>query len=91
VVLLPFGLALEKGVAIRVGEADVASGLPFKTCLLQAGCVVSLNFDAKTVAALRKAPTLTFNAVGDPDKAVPFSVSLNGFGAAFDRAIALTK
>jgi invasion protein IalB len=90
ILLLPFGLTLDKGVAIRVGEAEVASGLRFKTCLL-AGCLVPLSFDAKTLAALRKAPTLTVNAVGDADQAVPFSISLKGFGPAFDRAIALAK
>jgi invasion protein IalB len=89
--LLPFGLTLEKGVALRIGEADVASGLRFKTCIL-AGCLVPLSLDAKTVAALRKAPTLVVNAVGgDNDQVVPFSVSLNGFGPALDRAIALAK
>jgi invasion protein IalB len=91
VLLMPFGLALEKGVSIRVGEADVASALPYKTCLLPAGCLVTFSFDAKTVAALRKASTLTVNAAGEADKAVPFSISLNGFGAAYDRAIALAK
>jgi invasion protein IalB len=90
ILLLPFGLTLDKGVAIRVGEAEVASGLHFRTCLL-AGCLVPLSFDAKTLAALRKTPTLTVNAVGDADQAVPFSISLKGFGPAFDRAIALAK
>jgi invasion protein IalB len=89
--LMPFGLTLDKGVALRVGEAEVASGLRFKTCVL-AGCLVPLSLDAKTLAALRKAPTLVVNAVGgDNDQVVPFSISLNGFGPALDRAIALAK
>src|SRR5262249_26224442 len=77
--VLPFGLTLDKGVALRIGEADVASGLRFKTCLV-VGCLVPLNLDAKILAALRKSPTLIVNAVGDSDQVVPFSISLNGFG-----------
>jgi invasion protein IalB len=88
ILLLPFGLTLDKGVAFRIGEAEVTSGLRFKTCLL-AGCLVPLALDAKTVAALRKAPTLTVNAVGDADQTAAFTVSLKGFGPAFDRAAAL--
>jgi invasion protein IalB len=88
ILLLPFGLTLEKGVALHIGEAEFAPGLHFKTCLLQ-GCVVPLSFDAKAVAALRKAPTLTVNAFGEADQPVTFSISLKGFGPAFDRAIAL--
>jgi invasion protein IalB len=88
--LMPFGLTLDKGVALRIGESEVASGLRFKTCVLP-GCLVPLSLDAKTVAALRKAPTLVVNAVGDNDQVVPLSISLNGFGPALDRAIALAK
>jgi invasion protein IalB len=88
IMLLPFGLTLDKGVTLHVGEAEFGSGLRFKTCLLQ-GCVVPLSFDAKAVAALRKAPTLTVNAFGDADQPVTFSISLKGFSPAFDRATAL--
>jgi invasion protein IalB len=84
ILLLPFGLTLDKGVTLRIGEAEIAAGLRFKTCLL-AGCVVPLSFDSKTIAALRKAPALTVNAFGDAEP-VTLTVSLKGFGPAFDRA-----
>jgi invasion protein IalB len=86
ILLLPFGLTLDKGVALRIGEAEVAAGLRFKTCLM-AGCMVPLSLNAKTVAAMRKGQALTVNA--DADQPATFTVSLKGFGPAFDRATAL--
>lgn len=88
--VLPFGLTLDKGVTLRIGEAEIAGGLRFKTCLL-AGCLVPLSFDAKTVAALRKGTALTVNAFGDADQPMALSVSLKGFSPAFDRATALVR
>jgi invasion protein IalB len=88
ILLLPFGLTLDKGVALRIGEAEIAAGLRFKTCLI-AGCVVPLSFDAKTVSVLRKAAAFSVSAFGDADQPMTFSVSLKGFSPAFDRAAAL--
>jgi invasion protein IalB len=85
VLVLPFGLTLDKGVALRIGETDLGPGLRFKTCLPQ-GCMVPVSIDAKALAALRKASALTVNAFGDNDQPMAFSISLKGFGAALDRA-----
>jgi invasion protein IalB len=85
VLVLPFGLTLDKGVAMRIGEADLGAGLRFKTCFIQ-GCVVPVSLDAKVLAALRKASALTVSAFGEGDQPMAFSVSLKGFGPAFDRA-----
>jgi invasion protein IalB len=90
VVLLPFGVTLDKGVALRIGEAEVGAGLRFKTCL-PGGCVAPVNLDAKALAALRKSPTLTVSAYGDGEQPIAFTVSLKGFGAALDRATALAR
>lgn len=89
VLFLPFGLFLEKGVALKLGEADLAA-LRFSTCLPQ-GCVVPLSFDARALAQLRKADALRVNAATDTGQVQPFTISLKGFGPALDRATALLK
>lgn len=88
VLVMPFGLSLDKGVILKLADKNVST-LRFSTCLPQ-GCVVPLDFDAKMVAALKKAPALQLEAVSDVGQAQKFSISLNGFGAALDRAAALT-
>lgn len=89
VLFLPFGLFLEKGVALKLGEADLAA-LRFSTCLPQ-GCVVPLAFDQRTLPQLRKADALRVNAANDAGQTQTFSISLKGFGPALDRAAALLK
>lgn len=88
VLVMPFGLDLDKGVMLKAGETDVGPALRFRTCLPQ-GCVVMLALDAKAVAVLRKAPTAMVNAVAEGGRQVSFPVSLKGFGGALDRASAL--
>jgi invasion protein IalB len=87
---LPFGLILDKGVALKIGEVDLGPVLRFKTCLPQ-GCIAPFSFDAKTLATLRKASSLSVTAVGTNDQPAALSVSLKGFGQALDRAAALAK
>ncbi|WP_454916866.1 invasion associated locus B family protein [Xanthobacter sediminis] len=86
--VMPFGLTLDKGAALRAGDADVGPALRFSTCMPE-GCIVPLSLDAKALGLLRKAPTLTISAVGEGGQPVAFPVSLKGFPAAFDRAAAL--
>ncbi len=87
---LPFGLAIDKGVSLKIGEVEVGPALRFKTCLPQ-GCIVPLSFDAKTMALLRKGSAISLGALGDADQPVPFSISLGGFVPAFDRAATLAR
>jgi invasion protein IalB len=90
IVLLPFGVTLDKGVALRIGEAELGPALRFKTCL-PGGCIAPVNLDAKALAALRKSTALTVSAYGDGDQPIAFTVSLKGFGSALDRATALAR
>lgn len=86
---LPFGLALDKGVSLKVG--DTAIGTPrFSTCLPQ-GCVVPLSLDAKALAALKKGTDLRIEATADGGQAQGFTISLKGFGPALERVAALMK
>lgn len=89
--VMPFGLQLDKGVTFAVD--DMATGKPsaFKTCL-PVGCIVPLIFTAATAKALRTGRVLKLAAVASRNgKDVAFSVSLKGFGTAFDRTRALAK
>ena len=88
--VLPFGLALEKGITLQIDESAAGPTLRFRTCL-PAGCVVSLTFDAKALAALKSGTTLTVKATGDNAQEIPFTISLRGFASAIDRTAALAK
>lgn len=88
--ILPFGLALAEGVRLQIDAAPAEPPLPIRTCV-PIGCLVSLTFDAKSVAALRKAAILKVAAVADGGKAANFSISLKGFPAALDRTAGLAK
>jgi len=88
--VLPFGLALDRGVVLQVDDGAPGPVLRFRTCL-PAGCVVPLSFDAKLVAAARKGTAIKLKAIADGGKEVSMSISLKGFGPALDRTTALMK
>ena len=88
---LPFGLYLEKGVSLGVDDATGSKPSRFRTCM-PAGCIVALAFNDETVRLLRGGKVLKLVAfASDTEKEVSFSVSLKGFGAAFDRTVALMQ
>lgn len=82
--VMPFGLLLAAGVTLQIDDGQAREPLPFSTCL-PAGCIVPLEFDAKTVASLRTATKLAVKARGMDQKDVALSVSLKGVAAALDR------
>jgi invasion protein IalB len=89
--VLPFGLALAKGAILQIDDGAASAPFPIRTCL-PAGCIAPLNFDAKTLAALRKGTA--FKVKVSPDgggQDTQWSVSLKGFGTAFDRVTELLK
>ena len=87
--VLPFGLALDAGVNLHVDENPLVQSLRFRTCM-PAGCLVSINFDAPTLVALRAGTTLNVTAIADGGTDALFSISLQGFAAALDRLGALS-
>ncbi|MBC2884470.1 invasion associated locus B family protein [Ochrobactrum sp. CM-21-5] len=90
VILMPFGLDLAKGAALKIDDA-AGPNLTFSTCMPQ-GCLAPVNFDAKQVAALKAGSNLNVATTAlSPSQAVAFKISLKGFGSAMDRIIALTK
>lgn len=88
--VMPFGLALDSGVTFQIDDRPAMPPLRFRTCV-PAGCLVNVNFDAATIAALRAASTLKLKATADDGTSAPLSISLHGFGAAFDRIGALSR
>lgn len=82
--ILPFGLLLDAGATLQIDDAPPQKALRFSTCL-PGGCVVPLNFDAKTVAALRAGTALLVKVQGTDTREVAFSISLKGLAAALDR------
>lgn len=88
--VLPFGLDLGRGVTLQVDNGTVLASLPFRTCL-PAGCLVNLNFDAKSVAALRTGNSLKVKVFPVGGQEMSFSISLKGFPGALDRTSALLK
>jgi invasion protein IalB len=88
--ILPFGLALERGVVLQVDDGPAGPVQHFRTCL-PAGCLVPLSFDAKLIAAARKGTALKLKASADGGKDIALSISLKGFSPALDRTAALMK
>lgn len=86
--VLPFGLSLDRGVALQIDDATVRGPLQFRTCV-PAGCIVPLSFDAPSIEALANGTLLKIKTVGDGGKELALSVSLKGFSAARDRMVAL--
>lgn len=88
--LMPFGLALAKGVALKIDETAVGA-LAFSTCMPQ-GCIVPVGLDAAQVAKLKTGTAITIGAAGmNPAQPVALKVSLKGFPTALNRVLELTK
>jgi len=86
--VLPFGLALDKGVTLQIDDGQPLQPLRFRTCL-PVGCIVDLHFDAKSLPLLRKGKILKIKAGVDSGGDTQLTVSLKGFPNALDRTIAL--
>jgi invasion protein IalB len=88
--VLPFGLAVDKPVAIEIDETPAGRPLSFKTCL-PVGCLVSLTLDAATIARLKVSTVLIVKAAAHDGQPVAFKIPLSGFSGGFARMVALTK
>jgi invasion protein IalB len=90
-VLMPFGLKLDSGAILKLDDKDFGQGIRYSTCLPQ-GCLMPVSFPSAATDAMKKATVLAVAALnlstGEP---VTFKISLNGFGAAFARIVALDR
>lgn len=90
ILVMPFGLALDQGVALSIDEGEFLPLLRFSTCL-PAGCLVPLTFNQDALAAMRAGTALKAKAVANgSSQDVNFSISLSGFTSALARAAALS-
>jgi len=88
--LLPFGLAVTKPVALQVDDGGPTLTRTFRTCV-PFGCLVDIALDAPAVKAFRAGTAVHVKAIADGGKDVSFDLPLNGFGSALDRTAALSK
>ena len=89
VLMLPFGLLLDKGVTLQIDDKPALAPLRFRTCM-PGGCLVPLSFGSDRVGMLRDGTALKLKATAaDADQEVVLTVSLKGFAAALDRIKAL--
>lgn len=88
--VLPFGLALDTGVALQVDDKPAMQPVRFRTCL-PAGCLVSVSFNAQAVIALRTGTALKLKVAADGGTAMSLSIPLQGFSTALDRVAALSR
>ncbi|MDD2049941.1 invasion associated locus B family protein [Pseudomonas putida] len=92
VLVLPFGLDVQKGVTLQADEGKPFSVSRISHCL-PIGCVVEVKLDAATMARLDKSKALKVNATINGGKQVSFDISLKGFKKAFNRTkvLAMSK
>jgi invasion protein IalB len=88
--VMPFGLAVDKGVTLQVDDNGAPMTKTFRTCV-PTGCLVALSFDSAQLTALRKGTALNVKATADGGKEAAFKISLTGFGSAFDRTAVLSR
>jgi invasion protein IalB len=83
--IAPFGLALASGVTLKIDDRGAEKPFAFSTCL-PAGCVVPLDLDAGLTKSLVSGKILTIVVTAaDTRQPLSFSISLNGFAAAWAR------
>lgn len=90
ILLMPFGLALERGATLQIDDQATATTVKFRTCL-PGGCLLPLAFDARSIAVLRAGTGLKIRATTDGGPEQIYTVSLKGFSQALDRITALTR
>jgi invasion protein IalB len=87
---LPFGLALAKGVGLKIDDRKLEGALGFSTCLA-AGCMVPVAFDVKTLEALKAGTVLKIEGTAsDTGQPIEFTTSLTGFSSALARTAQLS-
>jgi invasion protein IalB len=90
-IVLPFGLAVSKGVTLAVDDQKVSQVLPFSTCL-SGGCLVPVGIDHKMIQQMTAGTTLKIvGTVFDTQQPITFSVPLASFGTALARTASLSK
>jgi len=88
---LPFGLALQAGVQLRLGGVALDAALPVSTCV-PVGCLVQLGFEADVLAGFAEGDTLSASIVVlDGGEVVTFVLEMDGLAQARARASDLAE
>lgn len=91
VILLPFGLRLDDGVTLKIDGQTLEPSARFLTCVPN-GCLVPVAFPTAATDAMKEGEKLIVGANSSSDgKPLIFTISLNGFTAAFNRTTELAK
>ncbi|MDO9345458.1 MAG: invasion associated locus B family protein [Pseudomonas sp.] len=85
---LPFGLALEEGVTLQIDDSPPLSAKRYQACMPE-GCLVPLNLDADTLAALKRGQVLKVSAPILSGGTFNLTLSLKGFTTAYTRMVAI--
>ena len=87
-VLMPHGFAIEPGVTFKLDDTAMGKGAPYLSCS-QDGCLVPISLPMLATDTMKTAKTLTVMAL-KPEAKEPtvITVPLDGFAAAFSRAVA---
>lgn len=90
VILLPFGLAVTKGVDVQVDGESLGKPMAFSTCV-PVGCLVPVDFDAAMVKKIAKGQKMQISATAPSGQKVALAAPLSGFTSAFNRTSELLK
>jgi invasion protein IalB len=86
-IVAPFGLKLDAGIAIEV-DGDALVVVPFQTCL-PVGCLAQLSLDETQLERLGRGRTATVTmTVVDGGEPLRLDISLDGFAEAYERLTA---
>jgi invasion protein IalB len=77
---MPFGVALEPGIGLRIGKNPVKV-IQYRTCN-QIGCIAVTDLDDKMLASLKGAKDAQLLFAGMDGKPVGVPISLNGYNDA---------
>ena len=83
-IVAPLGTLLTRGVVFSVDDAD-ATQYPFSWCT-RPGCFSRFGLTDLLVSGMKSGSNvnITLYSIGNAQKAIPITASLNGFTAAFD-------
>ncbi len=82
-VLAPLGVLLPSGLGLKIDNADVGRA-GFVRCLPN-GCVSEVVMDEKLAGRMKTGQQATFIIFQTPDEGIGIPLSLNGFGAGYDK------
>lgn len=90
VAILPFGIALQRGLTVQVRDGDAGKASAFETCL-PAGCLAPVVLDQTALGALEQSKVLHVLVGMTDGQTANFAVPVAGIGAARTRLAVLAK